>query len=84
MVHKGVALNIRNTIGPTEVAVKQCNADASPQDKLEFMEEATIMKGFKHTNIIRLLARRLCNAVTIPTLAPTSSVFLHATFAIQQ
>lgn len=55
VVYQGVAQSIRDRRGHVPVAVKECGPDATPEDKLDFIAEANLMKRFKHRNVISLL-----------------------------
>ncbi len=39
----------------TRVALKKLNEDASPLDRVKFLQEAAIMTQFDHSNVIKLL-----------------------------
>lgn len=55
LVRKAQADGIKDHFGVKDVAVKQCAGVATAQDKHDFVEEAQLMKLFKHVNVISLL-----------------------------
>eukprot|EP00039_Didymoeca_costata_P024373 m.10120 g.10120 ORF g.10120 m.10120 type:complete len:1037 (-) comp4203_c0_seq2:1459-4569(-) len=55
VVYSGVAQNIRDKRGHVPVAIKECGPDATPEDKMDFIGEAALMKRFNHRNVVRLL-----------------------------
>ena len=55
VVVKATASGIRGTVGPTLVAVKECQGQASIEDKINFVGESQLMKRLDHPNVLRLL-----------------------------
>ena len=55
VVMKATATDIRGTVGPTLVAVKECLGEASVEDKINFVGESQLMKRLDHPNVLRLL-----------------------------
>lgn len=52
-VEQGLWQNVNETV-PTEVALKTLNKASSDEDKVKFLQEATIMAQFRHPNVISL------------------------------
>ena len=55
MVYEGMAHNIIEEQPKLPVAVKTVNEGASIRDRIEFLQEASIMKAFNCNHIVRLL-----------------------------
>ncbi|XP_008332774.1 insulin receptor a [Cynoglossus semilaevis] len=55
MVYEGIAKDIIKGEGETHVAVKTVNESASLRERIEFLNEASVMKGFSCHHVVRLL-----------------------------
>eukprot|EP00794_Sanderia_malayensis_P009771 gene9771-10770_t len=55
MVYEGIAYGILEDEQKLRVAVKTVNENASIRDRIEFLQEASIMKAFNCNHIVRLL-----------------------------
>lgn len=55
MVYEGIAYDIVEEEPKLRVAVKTVNENASIRDRIEFLQEASIMKAFNCYHIVRLL-----------------------------
>ncbi|KAJ7308412.1 hypothetical protein JRQ81_008957 [Phrynocephalus forsythii] len=55
MVYEGVARDIVKGEAETRVAVKTVNESASLRERIEFLNEASVMKGFSCHHVVRLL-----------------------------
>ncbi|XP_053147694.1 insulin receptor [Hemicordylus capensis] len=55
MVYEGVAKDIVKGEAETRVAVKTVNESASLHERIEFLNEASVMKGFSCHHVVRLL-----------------------------
>ncbi len=55
MVYEGIAYGIIEEEQKLKVAVKTVNENASIRDRIEFLQEASIMKAFNCNHIVRLL-----------------------------
>ena len=54
MVYEGIAHDI-NGLSELRVAVKTVNENASIRDRIEFLNEARIMKSFESNHVVRLI-----------------------------
>lgn len=52
MVYHGVARDIVKGEGETRVAVKTVNESASLRERIEFLNEASVMKGFSCYHVV--------------------------------
>uniref|UniRef100_A0A7N6FJJ3 Tyrosine-protein kinase receptor n=1 Tax=Anabas testudineus TaxID=64144 RepID=A0A7N6FJJ3_ANATE len=55
MVYEGIAKDIIKGEGETRVAVKTVNESASLRERIEFLNEASVMKAFSCHHVVRLL-----------------------------
>ncbi|KAM7379575.1 hypothetical protein PAMP_005121 [Pampus punctatissimus] len=55
MVYEGIAKDIIKGEGETHVAVKTVNESASLRERIEFLNEASVMKAFSCHHVVRLL-----------------------------
>ncbi|MEQ2254709.1 hypothetical protein ILYODFUR_006334, partial [Ilyodon furcidens] len=55
MVYEGIAKDIVKGEGETHVAVKTVNESASLRERIEFLNEASVMKAFNCHHVVRLL-----------------------------
>ncbi|KAM9322713.1 insulin receptor a isoform 1-T1 [Pholidichthys leucotaenia] len=55
MVYEGIAKDIVKGEGETRVAVKTVNESASLRERIEFLNEASVMKAFSCHHVVRLL-----------------------------
>ncbi|XP_075954174.1 insulin receptor a [Anarhichas minor] len=55
MVYEGIAKDIIKGEGDTHVAVKTVNESASLRERIEFLNEASVMKAFNCHHVVRLL-----------------------------
>lgn len=55
MVYEGIGYDIVEEEPKLRVAVKTVNENASIRDRIEFLQEASIMKAFNCNHIVRLL-----------------------------
>ncbi|NWH39404.1 INSR protein, partial [Chloropsis hardwickii] len=55
MVYEGIAKDIVKGEPETRVAVKTVNESASLRERIEFLNEASVMKGFSCHHVVRLL-----------------------------
>uniref|UniRef100_A0A671YZZ0 Tyrosine-protein kinase receptor n=1 Tax=Sparus aurata TaxID=8175 RepID=A0A671YZZ0_SPAAU len=55
MVYEGIAKDIIKGEGDTRVAVKTVNESASLRERIEFLNEASVMKAFSCHHVVRLL-----------------------------
>uniref|UniRef100_A0A3Q3ER92 Tyrosine-protein kinase receptor n=1 Tax=Labrus bergylta TaxID=56723 RepID=A0A3Q3ER92_9LABR len=55
MVYEGIAKDIIKGEGDTRVAVKTVNESASLRERIEFLNEASVMKAFNCHHVVRLL-----------------------------
>uniref|UniRef100_A0A8C5SNX4 Tyrosine-protein kinase receptor n=1 Tax=Laticauda laticaudata TaxID=8630 RepID=A0A8C5SNX4_LATLA len=55
MVYEGIAKDIVKGEAGTRVAVKTVNESASLRERIEFLNEASVMKGFSCHHVVRLL-----------------------------
>uniref|UniRef100_A0A3Q2D9V4 Tyrosine-protein kinase receptor n=1 Tax=Cyprinodon variegatus TaxID=28743 RepID=A0A3Q2D9V4_CYPVA len=55
MVYEGIAKDIVKGEGETHVAVKTVNESASLRERIEFLNEASVMKAFSCHHVVRLL-----------------------------
>lgn len=55
MVYEGIAKDIIKGEGETYVAVKTVNESASLRERIEFLNEASVMKAFSCHHVVRLL-----------------------------
>ncbi|XP_061458058.1 insulin receptor [Rhineura floridana] len=55
MVYEGIAKDIVKGEAETRVAVKTVNESASLRERIEFLNEASVMKGFSCHHVVRLL-----------------------------
>ncbi|KAM4552222.1 insulin receptor a [Odontesthes bonariensis] len=55
MVYEGIAKDIIKGEGETHVAVKTVNESASLRERIEFLNEASVMKAFTCHHVVRLL-----------------------------
>ncbi|KAM3604523.1 uncharacterized protein V6R79_012509 [Siganus canaliculatus] len=55
MVYEGIARDIIKGEGDTRVAVKTVNESASLRERIEFLNEASVMKAFSCHHVVRLL-----------------------------
>lgn len=53
MVYEGIAKDIIKGEGETHVAVKTVNESASLRERIEFLNEASVMKGFSCHHVVR-------------------------------
>uniref|UniRef100_A0A1A8IH26 Tyrosine-protein kinase receptor n=1 Tax=Nothobranchius kuhntae TaxID=321403 RepID=A0A1A8IH26_NOTKU len=55
MVYEGIAKDIVKGEGETRVAVKTVNESASLRERIEFLNEASVMKAFSCHHVVRLM-----------------------------
>ncbi|XP_070542037.1 insulin-like peptide receptor [Ptychodera flava] len=55
MVYEGEAKDIHDGEGKIKVAIKTVNENASIRDRIEFLNEASVMKAFNCNHVVRLL-----------------------------
>ncbi|XP_070542081.1 insulin-like peptide receptor [Ptychodera flava] len=55
MVYEGEAKDIYEAEGKIKVAIKTVNENASIRDRIEFLNEASVMKAFNCNHVVRLL-----------------------------
>lgn len=53
MVYEGIAKDIIKGEGDTRVAVKTVNESASLRERIEFLNEASVMKAFSCHHVVR-------------------------------
>ncbi|XP_077988842.1 insulin-like peptide receptor [Glandiceps talaboti] len=55
MVYEGEAKDLKDEEGKVKVAVKTVNENACIRDRIEFLNEASVMKAFNCSHVVRLL-----------------------------
>lgn len=58
MVYEGIAKDIIKGEGETRVAVKTVNESASLRERIEFLNEASVMKAFSCHHVVRTCVKR--------------------------
>ena len=56
MVYEGIAHDIHGVL-ECRVAVKTVNENATIRDRIQFLQEASIMKAFKSNHVTRLIGK---------------------------
>lgn len=64
MVYEGIAKDIIKGEGETHVAVKTVNESASLRERIEFLNEASVMKGFSCHHVVRRDPRFLAGGMS--------------------
>lgn len=64
MVYEGIAKDIIKGEGETRVAVKTVNESASLRERIEFLNEASVMKGFSCHHVVRRDPRFLAGGMS--------------------
>lgn len=55
MVYEGLIYNLKPELPETKCAVKTVNESASMRERIEFLQEASVMKGFSCQHVVKLL-----------------------------
>lgn len=80
MVYEGIAKDIVKGDPDTRVAVKTVNESASLRERIEFLNEASVMKAFSCHHVVRR-RRPLSTALLLEQLSMHSSIIAHHSFA---
>lgn len=55
MVYEGLIYNLKPDLPETKCAIKTVNESASMRERIEFLQEASVMKGFSCEHVVKLL-----------------------------